>query len=86
LLKDILKGGIFLTKSKLGSKAKEKEIYQNNPMLYPVAKDIPSSEKNIEILKQRGIIRNNIKVEDLEEILFGRLFTLGQFYQYCEKL
>lgn len=86
LLKDILKGGIFLTKSKLGFKAKEKEIHQNNPMLYPVAKDIPSSEKNIEILKQRGIIRNNIKVEDLEEILFGRLFTLGQFYQYCEKL
>ncbi|MGB7531803.1 MAG: hypothetical protein WA977_02340 [Halobacteriota archaeon] len=42
--------------------------------------------KNIEILKQRGIIRNNIKVEDLEEILFGRVFTLGQFYQYCEKL
>jgi len=68
----------------VGFKAKENIIHHNDPLLYSVAKKIPSTEQNIEILKQRGIIRNNIKIESLGDMLFGRLFTLGKLLCYCE--
>lgn len=52
--------------------------------LYRVAKASEMGHKRIEYLKTLGIIRRNIGVDEIDDLAFGRLFTLSQLLQWLK--
>jgi len=68
------------------NKGASKIISANHPDLYPIVKSLGKTEDLIEILKNENILNRKTRVEDINDLYFGSLYTVAKMIEFCEKL
>lgn len=84
-IKRVINYYISIMKKKI-LKTKESYISPNHPDFYPTVKSLNKTEDIIEILINEGILKKTVRAEDINNMYFGSLFTIGMLLDFCEKI